>query len=177
MAHDLLTKRDWIYEALERFERPLLRHALRITGDIEVARDVVQDTFLKLCKADQAQIEGHLAAWLFTVCRNRALDIQKKERRMGRLEDVSAIADSRAGPGDMAAKSEALNLISEVLESLSEQQRDAFRLKFEDQLTYREIGQVMGKSLGTVSKLITTALLAVRGRMKACEKLAGESVR
>ena len=47
-------------------------YATRLLRDAETARDVVQDTFLKLCASEFASIDGHLAEWLFTVCRNRA---------------------------------------------------------------------------------------------------------
>lgn len=177
MTNDLPAKHDWIEEALRRYERPLIRRAYKITGDIEVARDVVQDTFLKLCKIDPSQLRGHLAAWLFTVCRNRALDIIKKEQRMGRLKEPNSLPDLRLGPQDIATQREAAKLVSEVLETLSDQHKEAFLLKFEDQLTYREISGAMGKSLGTVNKLITTVLQAVRKRMTARTKLAEESLR
>ena len=65
--------------------------------------------------------------------------------------------------------------IFEALDTLSEDHKEAFRLKFQDQLTYREISQIMGKSLGTVSKLITTALCTVRDRLMAAEALRQES--
>ena len=77
----------WIRSALERFEAPLTRYAYGITGDLERARDVVQDTFLRLCRASPAQIDGYIAPWLFKVCRNRALDVRKKEAREIPLED------------------------------------------------------------------------------------------
>ena len=122
---------DWIEQTLVRYERPLLRYVIRITNDLDAARDAVQDTFLKLVKADRSMVEDHLAAWLFTVARNRALDI-------------------------------------------CDDHKEAFRLKFQDQLTYREISQIMGKSLGTVSKLITTALCTVRDRLTVGVAQRGE---
>ena len=73
---------QWIVSALARYEAPLLRYASRLLGDVDRARDVVQDTFLKLCREDPTRLDGHLAQWLFTVCRNRALDIQRKEGRV-----------------------------------------------------------------------------------------------
>ena len=82
-------KRDqsvWVRETLDRYERPLVRYALRYAGDLESARDAVQDTFLKLCLADPAALNGKLAGWLFTVCRNRALDMRRKQRRSVPLE-------------------------------------------------------------------------------------------
>jgi RNA polymerase sigma-70 factor (ECF subfamily) len=176
MADPVLSRTEWITAALERYELPLVRYVCRMTGDVEVARDVVQDAFLRLCKADRERVEGRLAAWLYTVCRNRALDVLKKEGRMGRLTDAQAVADPNTGggPGEMAARSEMHGMILEALEGLTEEQREAFRLKFQDDLSYREISEVLGISLGSVSKLISTALGTIRDRLRTRYNLAQE---
>ncbi len=172
MGDSLLTKAEWINTVLERYEQPLLRHAVRIVGDIGLAQDVVQDTFLKLCKADRSQVEGHLAAWLYTVCRNRALDIRKKEGRMGQLSNAQAISDDSKGPGEIATDNEIHGFVLVAIRSLPDEQQEAFLLKFQDQLTYREISQVMDKSLGTVSNLIATALGSIRDQLRDKTELA-----
>jgi RNA polymerase sigma-70 factor (ECF subfamily) len=66
--------------ALRRFELPLLQFATRITGDRERARDVVQETFVKFQNNGAFQ-NPEPATWLFTVCRNGALNVCRKERR------------------------------------------------------------------------------------------------
>ncbi|MHC4697788.1 MAG: RNA polymerase sigma factor, partial [Planctomycetota bacterium] len=58
-------KLEWIRSTLERYEGPLTRYAARITGDTESARDVVQETFLRLCAQNRASVDGRLAEWLF----------------------------------------------------------------------------------------------------------------
>ncbi len=73
---------------MERFERPLVAYAARITGDVESGRDVVQDAFLRLCHEGPG-VRDHLAQWLYTVCRNRALDIRRKEHRMTPLTEAA----------------------------------------------------------------------------------------
>jgi DNA-directed RNA polymerase specialized sigma24 family protein len=55
----------------------LLRYAGDIVGSA-LARDVVQDTFLKLCAVERARVEAQLAGWLFTVCRNGALEVKRR---------------------------------------------------------------------------------------------------
>ena len=94
------TEAHWIRGAVGRFEGPLTLYAARLLGDAETARDVVQETFLRLCVQDRARVERHLAEWLFTVCRHRALDVLRKEGRMSRLSDerVQAHADPVAAP-------------------------------------------------------------------------------
>lgn len=67
------TRLAWIGAILEKHEGPLTRYAARITGDLDRARDAVQETFLRLCSEDPAEVDGHLAQWLYTVCRSRAL--------------------------------------------------------------------------------------------------------
>ena len=53
---------QWIRDAFDRYEGPLVRYAMRLTGNLESARDVVQDTFLRLCRQPRDRVEGHLAA-------------------------------------------------------------------------------------------------------------------
>src|SRR5438034_5266609 len=74
---------------LRRFELPLLQFATRITGDRERARDVVQETFVKFQNNGAFQ-NPEPATWLFTVCRNGALNVCRKERRMIYLDESSS---------------------------------------------------------------------------------------
>src|SRR5882672_5998109 len=72
---------------LERYERPLVRYASSLLGDVDSARDVVQETFIRLLRVSSAEggqgIEPpRLEAWLFTVCRNCAIDHQRKHSRI-----------------------------------------------------------------------------------------------
>jgi RNA polymerase sigma factor (sigma-70 family) len=158
----------WIQQALVHYEGPLVRYAARVLrGDVDRARDVVQDTFLRLCQADRAKVEGHLEAWLFTVCRNRAIDIARKEGRMGALdpERKDRIQSAEAGPGELAARRLAHRRVMALLEGLPPDQQRAFRLKFREHKSYREISAEMGTSLGRVSKLITTAMATIREQL------------
>ena len=63
---------------LRRFEIPLSQFATRITGDWDRARDVVQKTFVKFQNNDAFQ-NPEPATWLFTVCRNGALNVCRKD--------------------------------------------------------------------------------------------------
>ena len=73
-----MNDREWVQAALRRHEAPLILYAAKICGSTDRARDAVQDTFLELCAADRRALEPHLAQWLFTVCRNKALDLRRK---------------------------------------------------------------------------------------------------
>ena len=52
----------WISDAVQRYGGQLVRYAARLLGDEERARDVTQDTFVKLCGQDQSELAGKLAA-------------------------------------------------------------------------------------------------------------------
>ncbi len=162
-------KSQWIQPVLERFEGPLIRYAARITGNLEQARDVVQDTFLQLCAAPTGRVEDHLAAWLYTVCRNRALDVARKERRMTPLTEVQAQACASLDPAPSAAveREEAHGEILRAIRTLPENQREVIRLKFQDAMSYREISQVTGLSVSNVGFLIHTAIRTIRRRIEA----------
>lgn len=167
MGDRTTTRAEWVATTLARYEQPLVRYTARITGDGERARDVVQDAFLRLCAADRSAVEGREAGWLYTVCRNRALDVRRKEGRMDPLPQnrVARIHSDSPGPGDQAALRQEHRQVLDAIGALPDDQQEAFRLKFQDQLSYREISQVMGISLGTVSALITRGMAQVRRRL------------
>jgi RNA polymerase sigma-70 factor (ECF subfamily) len=79
----------WVADALKKYERPLLRYAAWLLVDRDRARDVVQEVFLRLCRESRERVEDHLAAWLFTVCRNLSLDVAPRfgERSVTRQEN------------------------------------------------------------------------------------------
>lgn len=158
---------DWVRDALDRYEGPLLRYAVRLTGDLEAARDVVQDTFVRLCRADPRALEGGLAAWLYTVCRNRALDLHRKDRRMSPLDDARAASlISRApGPDTLAERGEAHAEVLGALSDLPAKQQEVLLLKFQAGLSYKEISDVTGHSVSNVGYLIHTAIKAVRAQI------------
>ena len=92
--------------------------------------------------------------------------------RPRRVTLLAAVLCTAAGAVEL---DETRSFVLEALSVLPENQQEACRLKFQDELTYREISQVMGISLGTVSNLITTALDSVRQQLRARPDLAQEA--
>lgn len=159
---------DWVLAALIRFEGPLLRYAQRLTGDLETARDVVQETFLKLCKEDRAAIDGHLSQWLFTVCRNRALDVQRKERRMSTATDLDQRTAPRVDSPHAALEArEAAAKVLRLVDRLPVNQQEVIRLKFQNELTYREISDVTGLTVTNVGFLLHVGIKRLRELLSA----------
>src|SRR5262245_33504425 len=79
---------SWIAQALDRYEKPLLRYAAWLLDERDRARDVVQEVFLRLCQRSPEKVRGHLAEWLFKVCRNLAFDVRERESRRRKLDET-----------------------------------------------------------------------------------------
>ncbi|MCZ6485356.1 MAG: sigma-70 family RNA polymerase sigma factor [Acidobacteria bacterium] len=125
---------EWIRSVLVQYEDSLTRYAAHITGDIERARDVVQDTFLRLCSQKRSWVGDHIAQWLFTVCRNRALDVREKENRMDSPFEVELEAQPAPQPelSTVLEQNEQLSRVLRVVATLPSNQQEVIRLKFQN---------------------------------------------
>ncbi len=165
-------KTEWMITVLDRFQRPLLQYALSIVRDLEHARDIVQETMLKLHREDQAKIEGHLSPWLFKVCRNLALNHLKKARRSVELapEEMEAVECEQRTPAQDMDHRERVAWAMQCVEELPGNMREVIRLKFQSQLSYKEISEITGLSVGNVGFLLSTGLGRLRARLEQDEK-------
>jgi RNA polymerase sigma-70 factor (ECF subfamily) len=157
----------WVESAMREHQAGLLRYAARLTGDTEAARDVTQDVFLRLCREAPAELNGRLRPWLYTVCRNRALEIRRRDGRArsgGELERVATAEE--LDPAKSAEAAEGSSSVLLALGALPSSQQEAVRLKFEHGLSYKEISTVMEITVSHVGVLIHTALKTIRTRMK-----------
>ena len=154
---------DWIQSVLARYEQPLIRYAAHITRDLERAREVVQDTILKLYRHKSSLEEDHLAPWLYTVCRNGALDVRRKEKRMTGL-DGARLQQVPIKPSFPAAleQNEQMAEVMNILDTLPANQQEVIRLKFQGDLSYREISRIANLSVSNVGFLIHTGLKTIR---------------
>ncbi|MEO6874898.1 MAG: sigma-70 family RNA polymerase sigma factor [Opitutaceae bacterium] len=176
MSTDLPNPRAQTHETTGFLERtfleqsaPLTRYAARLLHDPERARDVVQDTFVKFMAQPAADVEGHAVEWLFTVCRNRALDVMRKENRMRRFEEGemerASTADPRPGRTLEAAETHASVL--KLIDRLPSNQQEVVRLKFQNGFSYKEIARITELSVTNVGFLIHTAVSNLRREFAA----------
>jgi RNA polymerase sigma factor (sigma-70 family) len=163
----------WIDAALKRYETPLVLYAAKICGDAERARDAVQETFLELCAADRAAVDPRLAAWLFSVCRNKALDVRRKDSKMS-MGDESLADRTGVEPDPSVAllQEEQQVRVLSLVERLPAKQQEVLRLKFQGGLSYKEIAEVTGDSIGNVGFLLHVALRALRERLSVKGEVA-----
>jgi RNA polymerase sigma factor (sigma-70 family) len=171
-----VTDSEWVRAAVAQYEAPLIRYALRICRDLEAARDVVQDTFLKLCRAPRPEVEPHLAQWLYTVCRNRALDVVRKEGRMNHVHtEVADMASDRPPPAAPLERAEAYGRVLALLATLPPRQQEVIRLKFQEGLSYKEIAGITQLTANHVGVIIHEGIKTLRARLGATPRVAREA--
>ena len=158
-------REELVHRALIEFESALIGYAASIVKDEDRAKDVVQDTFIKLYEQDPEKVKGSLKAWLFTVCRNRCFDIIRKEKRMVNIEDdqLTVIRDAGDDPSRAAERADEHSNVIKFLDRLPENQREVIRLKFEGDMSYKEISQVPQLSVSNVGFLIHAGIKRLRG--------------
>ncbi len=157
-----------VRRALDQYESNLIAYTAGILGgDVERAREVVQDSLLKLYLTDPAKVRDSLKAWLFTVCRNRALDILRKDQRLdlGNEDVLSAAATLEPNPSESADAHELHARIWELVEKLRPNQREVIRLKFMHDCSYQQIADVTGLSVGNVGFIMHVAIKKLRDLM------------
>ena len=163
----------WFTGVVERYERPLVAYALRYVHDLEAARDAVQDVFVKLHGETAAGpdhrrgIEGRIAQWLFTVCRNRCIDHQRSHAvsRKADAMDLSTQTSPTTAPGAALEQAETTTRVLAAMDRLPPRQQEVLRLKFQQGLSYADIAAVTALSVSNVGFLISTGLATLRQQM------------
>lgn len=163
------TREQFVERALAEYESPLVGYAYGFVHDVERARDIVQDTFIRLCQQDVSKVRDGLKSWLFTVCRNRALDILRKESRLTALDEKKLLARESADaiPDHALDQAERIDVVMRYLDRLSENQRTVILMKFRDGHSYQEICEQTGLTSGNVGFLIHTGLKRLRELLPA----------
>ena len=158
---------ELIKRAINEYESALINYAKSIIRDSEKAKDVVQETLIKLYQQEPEKVSKSLKSWLFTVCRNRCFDIIRKEKRMTNMDDnkVEVIHDTADDPGKAAERSDQRNQILGFLDKLPDNQKEVIRLKFEGDMSYKEISQVTNLRVSNVGLLNHAGIQRLRGML------------
>jgi len=162
-------------ELVRRYADSLLGYLIRMSRDRQQAEDFFQETFRKVHqKADTFEGRGRFKSWLFSIAANVAIDGMRKQSRQpkmislnqnndcpdcGALEASTALeAEKSTNPFQVAVLTEQKTQVQQALKQLPFRQRTALILNYYQGLTYKEVAQTMGCSLGTVKTHIFRAL-------------------
>jgi len=155
------SREDYVVQALGRYEAPLMRYASRLLDDAELARDVVQDCFVRLCEQRPEALDGHLAEWLYTVCRRRSIDHLRRNGRMHRLDDHEPAVKTE----DPVERREDEASLTAGIKRLPPLQQEVLLLKFHEGLSYKQIAAITMTSAGNVGYLLHHALRTLRSHL------------
>ena len=155
---------ETIEELFAALESPLLSYSLRLAGDPGVAEDIVQEAFMKL-HAQFVEVREP-RRWLYRTVHNLALNHRRQAGKIVPLsrpgEDgtssASETTDPQPLPDEQIARWEGIGLVRLSLETLDDRSRELIRLKFNEDLSYKEISARTGLNIGHVGYLLHHAL-------------------
>jgi RNA polymerase sigma-70 factor, ECF subfamily len=146
------------FDALYAAVQPSLwRYAHRLTGDPDVADDVVQESFVRLLERRAPRDDG-ARLWLFTVVTNLVRDRGRTASRRERLLRAEPVGP-RPGPlpSEDLEREEEVRHVREALAQLTERERQLLMMR-EEGFRYDEIAAVVGVAPGSVGTLIARAV-------------------
>jgi len=164
-----ISRERFVEDAIDQYQSALIGYAATLLHDADRARDVVQDTFIRLCNQEPEDVAVHLKTWLFTVCRNRAFDILRKDKRIEPINEIrwKKTASPENSPDHEIVARERYEEVMRHLKRLPDNQRECILLKFQQGLSYHEIEKVTGLKQGNIGFLIHTGLKRVRAMLPA----------
>ncbi|HCJ10476.1 MAG TPA: RNA polymerase subunit sigma-24 [Clostridiales bacterium] len=189
MARAVAGDGDAFAELVEPYESRVYNLAVRMCGDRETAFDLAQEVFLKAYRfLPRFKGEASFSTWLYRVASNTCLDQLRRRRRSPEtlsLDDAvetgsgslrRTVADSSLEPERLVLREEVRAEIRDAVTGLPLEQRLAVLLRDFEGLTYGEIAEALGCSLGTVKSRINRGRAALRERLTARELLPAAGV-
>jgi RNA polymerase sigma-70 factor (ECF subfamily) len=146
--------------------------ALRIVGDPELAREVLQDTFLRSWDGSESYDarRGRVPWWLMGIARNRAIDLLRSRSHQARLREQEPLSQQAAAVETVESDADAVGLrrsILGALQALTTAQRKAIELAYYGGLTQAEVARELGEPLGTIKSRTRDALERLRGLLSS----------
>jgi RNA polymerase sigma-70 factor (ECF subfamily) len=147
-------------EIVKRYERRVYGIALRIVRRHEVADDVAQEAFMRAHQAlSTFDLDRPFGPWICRIAANLAINhVRSPEARETALPEGQAEPPA-PGPGalDLVLEREAREVLERALQGLPAEQRAVFALRTFEELSYREIAEALGISIGTVMSRLSRA--------------------
>ena len=158
-------------ELLRRYEQRIYRFLRRLVSSRQEAEDLFQETFARVCEhAASFTGRGPFRRWLYTI----ALNVWRARGRKTRptevpIDETTAPASDCPDPAEAAHRTEVSEYIAEATASLPPSQREVFIMKVYEQITFREIAEILGRPIPTVKSQM---MLAVQKLRPLLERLA-----
>ncbi len=173
-----------IRSLVDQYQPLVLRTARGFVRDTEDARDIAQEVFIDiLTNLHRFRAKSGLSTWIYRITVNRSLNyLRSRKRRQGRIvgtEEESAggrggimnLSDAgQKSPAELLEQKEKSRILHEAVDSLPEKQRVAFTLAEYDDLSYKEIAEIMQLSISSVESLLFRARKNLQQKLWMCYK-------
>lgn len=170
--------RQALHALVERYQRRILGVVVALVRNPEDAREVVQESFVRAFRSlDAFKGDSSFYTWLYRIAVNQAIDLQRRESKRTTVEydETQPAGDAPLAfggktrgedPYDAVRNRELGAKIFEAIEDLTPDHRAVILLREIDGLSYEEISQVLGCSLGTVMSRLHYARRKLQGKLK-----------
>ncbi len=158
-------------ELVRRYGDGVLGYLFRMTGNRDQAEDLFQETFKRVHEKARTYRGGSFKSWLFTIATRAAIDTVRRRKRMTILslnrepdcdDDPPAVetvvAHDAPDPVDELVREEQKEQVRRAIASLPIGQRAALVLAYYHQLSYQEVADTLGCSVGSVKTQMSRAL-------------------
>jgi len=145
---------------VEKYEQRVYAIALRMTGNVEDARDAMQDVFISALRALRSfRGDAQLSTWIHRVAVNASLDVLRKRKRhvAQPLEEAGERPSDDVGPEDAAARAARAVEVQRALQAVSEEHRAVLVLHDLQDLDYAETAAALDIPVGTVKSRLHRA--------------------
>ncbi len=162
--------REKFSELVKRHQKSLLRMCIRFTKSTEVAEDIVQETFIKAFKKLHL-FEGRAAfkSWLFQIAMNTAKNKMRSARDHANIDDVQI--STGAGMEIDLIKENLKALLLKGVEALPKKQKIALQLRIYEDLSFKEIAEIMECPYDTAKANFRHAIINIKKTLKQNELL------
>lgn len=149
-------------------QRRILRMVVGMTGDLDVAMDIVQESFIRAYHAlDRFEDGQPFYPWLSTIATNLTLNHLRKSKRQTSLDDsYHEQADPAPDPLEKLQTEENERRFMAAVQKLPEEYRTVFVLRTFEQLSYDEIAARLNISMGTVDSRLYRARRRLMDELK-----------
>ncbi|MHB8377324.1 MAG: RNA polymerase sigma factor [Dehalococcoidia bacterium] len=155
-------------ELYERHIVRVYRHIYYMVGNAAEAEDLASQTFLRAWEAiDRYQVRGApFVSWLLRIAHNLGVSHLRSKRESSQLHDGIVDETMRRDPESVYQQTAEEELVREAILRLRDEQRQVIILRFIEDLDYREVAEIIGKSVAAIRVIQHRALNALRKQMK-----------
>jgi RNA polymerase sigma-70 factor (ECF subfamily) len=167
-------------ELVRRYQNDIFRFCLHYLRDVEVARELAQETFIRVYTArGRFDVERKFRPWALCIARNLCLNELKRKKAvtMETLEEYASTARdetgavlrfSGSGPAEALMAAERRELLARAIDGLDEESRELVTLRFFERMPAKEIAEVVGSTEGAVRTRLHRVLVTLRAKYAPC---------